>query len=349
MNTLQKVILLLAVLIIPLLAGPGTGTLQIFPVDNWWNWDISNHNVDPQSDAVIAEIKKYEAGLGNSLPARNQTELHPDFNSTIYGIDYAVGISSTPVPINIISWSGSTCITSTSGGETDYGPAPIPLNTPVEGYNPLPGSYANPHKYDSPGIVGDKHVIYINSSTKMLYELYDAVPQPAGAATHWEASCYIKWDLTKNERRPLGETSVDAAGFAVFPGLVRYEDITRGAMNHAARCTFNFTPRKYIWPATHFASTTGDTHNDAANFLLPQFGQKFRIKASIDLVGRGLTGQALIIANGLKKYGMMNADNGSSWYISGEPNAGWNDTDLNTLKKIKDVDFELVQTVDAGG
>jgi hypothetical protein len=202
------------------------------------------------------------------------------------------------------------------GSESDPGPYPIPSNAPIEA-----GS--------------DAHVLVLQQGACMLYELYHA--QYVGPG--WNAGSGAKWDLNSNLFRPEGWTSADAAGLPILPGLARYDEAASGAIKHALRFTVWRTQRGYIHPATHFAGSTASA---------PPMGLRLRLKASYDI--SGYTGQARVILEALKRYGMIVADNGSSWFITGAPYAGpgpgWDDDDLNQLKSVPGTAFEAVYTGD---
>lgn len=230
--------------------------------------------------------------------------LHPDFGSNPdYGIPYNVVEASQPlVPITFTAY----------GDESDPGPYPVPSNAKREA-----GS--------------DRHVIVLQKGICKLYELFAAEPNPSGG---WFADSGAVFDLFSNDVRPEGWTSADAAGLAIFPGLIRYEEAENGKITHAIRFTASRTQRGYIHPATHFAGS-----NDAS---LPPMGLRVRMKASYDI--SDLTGHARVIAEAMKTYGMMLADNGSSWYFQGATDARWDDDDLNQLKNIPGSAFEAVYT-----
>jgi hypothetical protein len=269
-------------------------------------------NLDVSSAPVDPNSANYIANIN----ANGGDELHPDFGSDpTYGIPYITVTNAQP----------ELPVTFDYDDESDPGPYPIPLDAPIEG-----GEDAD----------GDRHILAINTDTCTLYELYYAYPQ----ATSWEAGSGAIWDLNSPivQQRPLGWTSADAAGLPIFPGLARCDEAMSGTINHAFRFTVNETRGSYIYPASHEASD-----NMGANY--PPMGLRFRLKADYDL--SDFTGQALAIAKALKKYGMMLADNGSNWYISGEANRNncWDDNDedgnehdLNQLKDIPGIAFEVV-------
>lgn len=239
--------------------------------------------------------------------------LHPDFG-TVWagapnGIPYVVvtGLQQK-VPVVFTDY----------GDESDPGPYPVPPDAPVEG---------------GPSGTGDRHVIVIDRDNWKLYELYSAYPVNNGAS--WRAASGAVFDLNSNALRPAGWTSADAAGLPIFPGLVRYDEVyERKEITHALRFTAQMTRRAYVYPARHFASSRTDTN-------LPPMGMRVRLKASFDISGYSPAMQVILKA--LKRYGMILADNGSNWYVSGAPDPRWNDDELRTLKEIKGSDFEVVQ------
>jgi hypothetical protein len=198
------------------------------------------------------------------------------------------------------------------GDESDRGPYPVPLNAPVEG-----GS--------------DRHVLTLQRGTCKLFELYNAQRSGGG----WAASSGAVFNLRSNALRHEGYTSADAAGLPILPGLARYDEVRRGVITHALRFTVQRSQRGYIHPATHQAGSSSDP-------ALPPMGLRLRLKAGYSL--RRFHGQALVILRALKRYGMLNADNGTSWYITGAADRRWNDDDLNQLKTVPGNAFEAVQT-----
>jgi hypothetical protein len=233
--------------------------------------------------------------------------LHPDFGTNpSYGIPYTVvGPRQPRVPI----------VFSEFGEESEPGPYPIPPGAPVEGA----------------GEEGDRHVLVLQRGTCKLYELYSARRLRAG----WEAGSGAVFNLRSNALRPEGWTSADAAGLPIMPLLVRYDEVRSGQIDHALRVTVARTQRGYIHPATHFASS------DSAP-ALPPMGLRLRLRASYSLAG--FHGESLIVLRALKRYGLIVADNGSSWYITGAPDPRWNDNDLEQLKRVPGSAFEAVYT-----
>jgi hypothetical protein len=265
-----------------------------------WNQDISKAPTAPNSAATIAYI---DANGGNFL--------HPDFGSPrAYGFPYAVvGAGQRRLPIHYTAY----------GSESDRGPFPIPASAPVEG-----GQRSD----------GDRHVLVVDRSDCMLYELYRAFPK-RGGGTHWNADSGASWDLHSTELRPDSWTSADAAGLPIFPGLVRYEEAAAGKVEHAIRVTFESTRDAWIHPASHCA---GDTANPNA----PAMGTRLRLKPGFGL--SGFRGPALAIARALKRYGMIVADNGSNWFFSGSSDRRWDDNNLDQLKRIPGSAFQVVKS-----
>jgi hypothetical protein len=235
--------------------------------------------------------------------------LHPDFGSNPgYGIPYTVvGPHQPRVPIKFTAY----------GEESNPGPYPIPPNAPVEGA----------------GEAGDRHVLVLQEGSCKLYELYGAQRNAGGNG--WEAESGAVFNLRSNALRPDGWTSADAAGLPILPLLVRYDEVRAGRIDHALRMTVERTQKGFIHPATHFASNSADP-------ALPPMGLRLRLKASFDL--SPYHGQALIVLRALKRYGLIVADNGSNWYITGAPDRRWNDTDLDQLKRVPGSAFQAVRT-----
>jgi hypothetical protein len=178
---------------------------------------------------------------------------------------------------------------------------------------------------------GDRHAIIVDRSSCRLYELYSLYPKGRG----WSAGSGAIWSLRSNKLRPAGWTSADAAGLPIFPGLARYDEVKRGVIDHALRFTVQRTRRAYVFPARHYASSSDDPS-------LPPMGLRLRLKASFD--ENGYPRQARIVLTALKRYGMIVADNGSSWYITGAPDSRWSNDQLHTLGRVKGSDFEVVQS-----
>jgi hypothetical protein len=235
--------------------------------------------------------------------------LHPDFgNNPAYGIPYVVvGPEQPKVPIRFTTYKS----------ESDPGPYPVPLDAPVEGG----GKHGR----------GDKHVLVLQEETCMDYELDKASQKGAG----WKAQSGAVFNLRSDALRPEGWTSADAAGLPILPLLVRYPEVAAGAIDHALRVTVPSTQDGYIHPATHFASSSSDAD-------LPPMGLRLRLQAAYPLTG--FSGQALVIMEALKRYGLIVADNGSPWYITGAPSPSWDEASLEQLKSVPGSAFEAVET-----
>jgi hypothetical protein len=270
------------------------------PNEAAWNQDISKAPVAPNSGAIIAYID-----------AHGGDHLHPDFGSPrAYGFPYAVvGAGRRKLPIHYTAY----------GDESDPGPFPIPRSAPVEGGN----------RGD-----GDRHVLVVDRSSCTLYELYRAFFKPGGGA-HWNADSGARWDLRSTAGRPDSWTSADAAGLPIFPGLVRYDEVAAGHLDHAIRVTFDSTRDAWVHPASHCA---GDTSDPQA----PAMGTRLRLKAGYGL--GGFSGGARTIAEALKRYGLIVADNGSNWYFGGSSDRRWDDENLDQLKRIPGSAFQVVKS-----
>lgn len=279
-----------------------------FPASNAWNTDISNAPVDPNSANLIATI-------GSS------TGLHPDFGSGFFnggpiGIPYiVVSGAQTRVVVNFTAY----------GSESDAGPYPVPSNAPIEG-----------EATGGPQATGDRHVLVIDRDNNRLYEMFRAFPQNDGS---WNADSGAVFHLDSNSVRPTalpGWTSADAAGLPIFPGLVRYDEAASGTIRHALRFTVSQSRKAYVPPATHWASTSTDVNR-------PPMGMRVRLKASYSIPA-GFSTETRAILQAMKTYGMIVADNGSNWYVSGAPDTRWNNTRLNTeLGQVKGSDFEVIR------
>ena len=270
------------------------------PTEAAWNQDVSKAPRDPRSSAYIAYIN-----------AHGGAHLHPDFGSPrAYGFPYAVVSAGQPqLPVHYTAY----------GDESDPGPFPVPAQAPVEGGN---------------NSDGDRHVLVVDRSACKLYELYRAF-YAAKPRPHWNAGSGVEWNLRSAARRSDGWTSADAAGLPIFPGLVRYDEVASGHLDHAIRVTFDSTRDAWVHPASHCA---GDTSSQSA----PPMGLRLRLKASYGL--GGFSGPARTIAEALKRYGLIVADNGSNWFFSGTSDRRWDDENLNQLKRIPGAAFEVVKS-----
>jgi hypothetical protein len=278
-----------------------SGTCPIFPADNIWNTPIDNLPVHPNSATYI-----------NTIGA--STGLHPDFGSGVWPPG-----STSPIGIPYIEVPGSQLLVDIIytdwGDESDPGPFPIPPNAPIEG---------------GPDGDGDRHVLVIDQDNCFLYELFYAWPQNDGS---WEASSGAKYNLNSNALRPDDWTSADAAGLPIFPGLIRYDEVASGVINHAIRFTVPETRNTHVWPARHDAS-------DLTGSQYPPMGQYFRLRADYDI--SGFHPQVQVILQALKTYGMILADNGSAWYLSGVPDERWDNDILHQLDDVPGSAFEAV-------
>jgi hypothetical protein len=279
-----------------------------FPADNAWNTDISKAEVDPNSKKLIASIP-----IGSGL--------HPDFGSGTYagayiGIPYVVVSGAQPkvrIRFNLY------------GDESDRGPYPVPPDAPIEGQRP-----------DGRKFGGDRHVVVIDRDHDRLYEMYRAFPLADGS---WKAGSGAVFHLDSDNVRPTQEpgwTSADAAGLPIFPGLVRYDEAHSGTIPHALRFTVPRSRKAYVPPANHWASDDTDPN-------LPPMGMRVRLKASYRIPA-GFSTETKAILKALKTYGMLVADNGSGWFISGAPDPRWdNDRLVGELSRVGRANFEVVK------
>jgi hypothetical protein len=239
--------------------------------------------------------------------------LHADFGSGLYdgsriGIPYVV-VAGKEEPKSRVRFDYAD--------ESDKGPYPIPRGVPIEG-QPKTGE-------------GDRHALIVDRDSCRLYELY-ALRREGGG---WAAGSGAIFDLRTNRLRPAGWTSADAAGLPILAGLARYDEVARGTIAHALRFTAESTRRAYVYPARHYAS-------DKTDSALPPMGLRVRLKAGFD--ASGFPRQSRVVLQALKRYGMILADNGSPWFISGAPNAKWSNVDLHSLGRVRGSDFEVVDT-----
>lgn len=295
------------------------GGCQLFPTSNVWNTPVLALPVDANSADYLATM-----GLG--------TGLHMDFGKGLWaegkiGIPFDLvpnGQTMVPIDYAILGWAD----------ESDPGPFPIPLDPQLEG---------------EPGAAdGDRHILVVRQGACELYELYYSYPNgeeaqaqndnwpdvlPCTAGTNgWCAASGAKYDLSSNALRPDGWTSADAAGLPILPGLARFEEVEAGEIRHALRFTAGPTQDSYVWPARHQA---GVDDADA-----PPMGLRVRLRADYPLAGFSPHARRLLVA--MKRYGMILADNGSDWYVSGIPNEGWDNDVLHELDVVEGSDFEVV-------
>ncbi len=266
--------------------------------------DDSVWHADVSKLPVDPRSSAYVAAIGASA------SLKADFGSGLWdggpiGIPYATVDSATP----------RVAVSFDYADESDPGPYPIPPDVPIEG-----GADSD----------GDRHVIVVDKDACILYELYAAYPQGDGT---WRAGSGAIYDLRSNALRPDGWTSADAAGLPILPGLVRYEEIAAGVIGHAIRVTVPRTQRAAVWPARHVASSRTDP-------ALPPMGLRLRLKANVDI--SGYPPELRVILTALKTYGMIVADNGSPWFMSGAPDEQWDNDMLHLLGALHGSDFEAV-------
>ena len=255
-------------------------------------------------DVSTAPLDVNSAGYVSQVLADGGDFLHPDFGG---GGAYGipyVTVAGNEPPVPVAFFAYPD--------ESDPGPYPVPLGAPIEGG-------------------GDRHVISVDRDRCRLYELYDAHP----GTDHWDASNGAAFDLRSNALRPDGWTSADAAGLPIFPGLVRYDEVAAGQIRHALRVTFDRTQQGFVHPATHWASSSTNTNR-------PPMGLRLRLKADYDL--SGFHGQSRVILEALKRYGLIVADNGSNWFVTGASDSRWDDEDLNQMKSVPGSAFEVVDT-----
>ena len=272
---------------------PNLNGCNVLPANNVWNARVDSLPVAANSAAYVQTI-------GSSSGA------HPDFGSSLTN-----GIPITTVPGS----QPKVPVTFTYQSESDPGPYPVPANPSIEG-----GSSST----------GDRHILIVDTTNCIDYELYWAYPASNGA---WTAGSGAIFPLNSNNLRPAGWTSADAAGLPILPGLVRYDEVASGSINHALRFTVPVTDDTYIWPARHEASSVSGTQ-------YPPMGQRFRLKKSFDV--SSYPAHVQVILNALKTYGMIVADNGGPWFISGVPDSRWNDDEMHALTQVTGSNFEAV-------
>lgn len=282
--------------------------LEVFPEDNPWNLVVSDWPLHPNSQKIVASI-------GANKPLR----YNPDMGFIL------VPPGQKKVDLKFTEYPD----------ESDKGPFPIPDNAPIEGW---PVHYQRDPKLKSLTLDdvqrdklkqgGDRHMIVVDPTNRMLYEFFSTKKTNAG----WEAACAATFDLKSNKLRPDGWTSADAAGLPIFPSVIRYDELKRGAVEHAMRVTVVKTRRAYVHPATHFASRLTDEN-------LPRMGERIRLRKGFDT--SKFTPEVRAILDGLKKYGMLVADNGIDWALSCAPDARI-PVLHEELRKVKGSDFEVV-------
>lgn len=282
--------------------------LEIFPEDNPWNLVVSDWPLHPKSKDIVASI-------GVNKPLR----YNPDMAFVLVPPD------QKQIDLKLVSYPD----------ESDKGPYPIPDNVPIEGWpanylrNPkLKNTTLDDVQRDKLNENGDRHAIVVDPTNRKLYEFYQLKKVEGG----WQASCEATFDLKSNKLRPDGWTSSDAAGLPIFPSIIRYDELKRGSVDHAMRVTVVKTRRAYVYPATHYASRRTDEN-------LPRMGERIRLRKDFDT--SKFSPEVKAILEGLKKYGMLVADNGLDWALSCAP-----DMRIpvlhDELRKVKGSDFEVV-------
>ncbi|TGK31151.1 hypothetical protein EHQ12_03160 [Leptospira gomenensis] len=283
---------------------PKLGNCKLFPENNVWNVPVDRLPVHPRSQNYVQSIGTKE-------------KLKADFGSGLWE-GKPIGIPFLLADEKSVPTGKTYPVKFEYVEESDPGPYPIPPNAPVEG-----GETSD----------GDRHVLVVTETSCKLYELYDA--RFRTNTQSWTAGSGAIFDLNSNLLRPSGWTSADAAGLPILPGLVRYEEIEAGEITHAIRFTAKRTQKAFVWPARHFASKIKDPN-------VPPMGARFRLKADFKIEGFSEKNQVILRA--LKKYGMILADNGANWFLSGSPDERWNNDDLHQLRKITGDRFEVVDS-----
>jgi hypothetical protein len=277
---------------------PAARHCPVFPANNAWNQRVDKLPVPSASDQLIASI-------GLDAP------VHADFGSGKWDggpIGIPFDVVSRKTPLHRVSFEYAD--------ESDRVRYPIPRHVHIEG-----GAHAT----------GDRHAILVDKRTCRLYELYNL----RHTSHSWTAGSGATWSLRSNRLRHAGWTSADAAGLPIFSGLARWDEVSRGVIDHALRFTAAQTRRAYVYPARHYASSSSDPS-------LPPMGLRVRLKGSVNVAS--FPPQARVVLRALQRYGMILADNGSPWYVSGAPNRHWSNDQLHSLGRLTGADFEVVDT-----
>jgi hypothetical protein len=291
---------------------PGLGACPVFPKSSAAaNAPSSGDESAWNQDISSAPLDPGSAAYIAYINAHGGDFLHPDFGSPReYGFPYAVvGKKQKHTKVSFTAY----------GDESDHGAYRVPFKSLVEG-----GQASD----------GDRHVLAVDRARCKLYELYRAFAKKS-PKPHWDADSGVIWDLRSAALRTEGFTSADAAGLPIFPGLVRFDEAASGHIDHAFRVTVDSTQNAWVHPASHCA---GDTTNPSA----PPMGLRLRLSAGYDI--SGISGPAHAIAAALKQYGLIVADNGSNWFVSGTSDRRWSDDNLNQLKSIPGSAFQVVQS-----
>jgi hypothetical protein len=277
------------------------------------NDPVPSRSVFPADNAWNRDISSepLDPNSANLIASCGATRsLHPDFGTEYDGVPWGIPY------VTVRGAQPRVHVSFYYADESDPGPYPVPPNAPIEG-----GAASS----------GDRHVIVLDIDHWKLYELFDARPVDGGAS--WSAGSGAIFDLSSNALRPAGWTSADAAGLPIFAGLARFDEVSSGAIRHALRFTCPTTRRAYVPPARHYASSQTSPN-------LPPMGMRVRLKASVDI--SSFPPDVQVILTALKKYGMILADNGGGFFVSGAPDPRWNDANIDTMKRIKGSDFEVV-------
>jgi hypothetical protein len=277
---------------------PGT-RCPVFPADNYWHADVSRLPLNARSSAW----------LGHMQAATRH--LHADF-----GPSYGAQPVPYGIPITVVNGAKRVAVRFGYAAESDRGPYPLSTSTLIEG-----GSTAG----------GDRHAIVVDAKTCTLFETWDTHP----TATGWYAGSGAVWSLRSDALRPAGWTSADAAGLPILPGLLRYDEVASGHVDHAIRFTTNVTDRAFVWPARHQAGSV-------SNHAYPPMGARFRLRASFRITA--YPKQAQVVLAAMKKYGLVLADNGSPWFFQGTSDPRWSAALVSALARVPASAFEAVDT-----
>jgi len=296
--------------------------MQIFPVSNSWNENISRRPVLPNSDAMIAQIA---SDLG---PGRRSLIAFQEMNFVL------VPDSQPRLPVAFVNYPGESDL---DGGVSPNGLYPIPANLPIEGWPSQTGAQTLA-QWQTNANGSDRHAIIVEPGAGFIWETWTTQLRNG----KWQAANGAKFDMTANRQRPAGWTSGDAAGFPMFPALVRYDEAERGMVEHACRLVVKRSRyNTYIYPATHFAAPSA---NSSPN--LPAMGQRLRLKAAF-VIPANWTKEEKAVLLGLKKYGAMVADNGSFFSISVTPDNRWPANCFGHFTSVGITNFEVIQTTGA--
>lgn len=276
---------------------PGT-SCPVFPASNYWHARVNDLPVDPRSATWLAHMQA-------------DRRLHPDF-----GPSYGAQPVPYGIPITVVHSARRVPVTFQYADESDRVRYPLSRSTRIEG-----GWEAS----------GDRHAIVVDGDTCTLFETWNTRRTPEG----WTAGSGATWNLRSNRLRPAGWTSADAAGLPILPGLLRWDEVRAGHVDHAIRFTTNITTRAFIWPARHQAGSTDDP-------AFPPMGARFRLSSTFD--DSGFSARARVVIRAMKEYGLVLADNGSPWFFQGDASRGWPAALVEEFKRIPAGSFEAVDT-----